>query len=61
MPRFFYSFSLSAPQTCEKWNISYHISKQRMSQTSALAALQCELAGPEELRICKYRMQAPES
>ena len=32
----------------EKWDIACHIIKQRMSQSSATAALQQELVSPEE-------------
>ena len=33
-----------------KWNISCYISKQRMSQSSAIAAFQCEPVSPEKTR-----------
>ena len=34
----------------DKWNIACHISKQRMTQSSAIAALQREQVSPEETR-----------
>lgn len=34
--------------TCEKWNISCHISKQRTSQSSMIMALQHELVSLRE-------------
>ena len=33
---------------CEKWNISCCISKQRMSQSSEIADLQCEPVSTDE-------------
>ena len=37
----------------EKWNISCHISKQMMSQSSMIVALQHELVNPEEMECWK--------
>ena len=44
----------------EKWNISGHISKLRMSQSSATATTKgCELVSPEETQDVKTQDTSP--
>ena len=43
----------------EKWNIFCHISKQRMSQSSEIVTLQCELVSSEETQNVKIQDTSP--
>ena len=42
-----------------KWNISCYIGKQKMSQSSAIIALQCEPLSPEETQDTKTEATEP--